>query len=656
MQTEPLLPKPHRFALFLAFVLSLAAFPPRAAAVQAPPKFAPDRVEFPNEVVGVTSSATSPEVQVRYVNPRAGAPLAITSVAITGTDPTDFAVASSDCQGTLAKGANCYVRLTFTPTALGAREGTLTIKDDLGSHRVPLAGRGVPGLFKIAPKKALSFGRQQVGATSGTPLTVTLTNQNPVAIAYTSAQATGSFAVQSTDCAAAVPANSSCHILITVTPFCPMAEQGALLVANPAPSPPLTLKLTVIGVGVNPGGSAPPLALIAGGSGGTGAPLATAEIFNSATCKFTKTAAMASPRIGHTATWLDPNVVPALGGDVLITGGTTDRNGTITAAAEIYDPATGKFTSAGAMNDPRTSHTATLLTEGPLAGQVLIVGGLTTGATPDATAELFDPASGTFSYTTGALNVPRGAHTAFAMVGCGASCAQEGDVLIAGGLDGSGNPLNSAEVFNQNAESFTCVAGVSKTTGLCNRSMSSPRWKDAIAPGAGGRVYMIEGDNLSNTVNPGAALRSTDVYNPANQVLSQSLSLIDGRQSETIAPFANGLLGGLALVAGGVGVAGQPLATAEILNVAHNNSVCVGGLNPVTNGCNSAMVAARSEAVSVSFASGPLTGAAIVAGGRGGGRHDPINSAELFNDITSGFIPLPHMVAARAGATMTVLP
>src|SRR5947209_8060448 len=83
----------------------------------------------------------------------------------------------------------------------------------------------------------------------------------------------------------------------------------------------------------------------------------------------------AGARVEHTATLLSS-------GKVLVSGG---FNGSYLSGAELYDPATGSWSSTGSLTTARREHTATLLP----SGKVLVSGGLGSSGSLSS-AELYD--------------------------------------------------------------------------------------------------------------------------------------------------------------------------------------------------------------------------------------------------------------------------
>src|SRR4030095_16315200 len=95
------------------------------------------------------------------------------------------------------------------------------------------------------------------------------------------------------------------------------------------------------------------------------------------------------------------------------------------ASAELYHPASGTWSATGSLATSHGFHTATLLPN----GKVLVVGGFDGVGRPLVSAELYDPASGTWA-TTGSFVTARDSHTA--------TLLPNGKVLVAGGNNDSG--------------------------------------------------------------------------------------------------------------------------------------------------------------------------------------------------------------------------
>jgi hypothetical protein len=256
------------------------------------------------------------------------------------------------------------------------------------------------------------------------------------------------------------------------------------------------------------------MALVAGGFGTNSHILASAELYDPASGTWTATGRLNTERYLHTATLLQ-------NGMVLVAGG-VPRRFTVLASAELYDPASGTWTARGRLNTARRDHTATLLQN----GMVLVAGGAENPPAERvdvaASAELYDPASGTWT-ATGNLNTGRVSHTA--------TLLQNGMVLVAGGIDSSFNILASAELYDP-------ASGTWAATG----SLNTARLSHTATLLPDGVVLVAGGDDSNDD-----ASASAELYDPASETWTPTGSLNTARDVHTATLLQNGTV----LVAGG---------------------------------------------------------------------------------------------------------
>jgi len=175
----------------------------------------------------------------------------------------------------------------------------------------------------------------------------------------------------------------------------------------------------------------------------------SAQIFDPSSQKWSSTGSMKVPRVRHVATLLHNGKVLVVGGDCL------GRLGTECvikpSSSEIYDPATRRWSPAGTMAVVHEESMITLLPKGPAAtcgdncGKVLVTGcGSCFPAAVAPNAELFDPASGKWSVAA-PTHHHRNGHTA--------TLLHNGNVLVAGGTGLDFNAFS--ELYHPESNTWT---------------------------------------------------------------------------------------------------------------------------------------------------------------------------------------------------------
>lgn len=235
-------------------------------------------------------------------------------------------------------------------------------------------------------------------------------------------------------------------------------------------------------------------------------------------------AAMASPRAKHSATLL-------YNGKVLIAGG-IGSDGNVLATAELYDPATAKFTPTGSMTQARAAHGAVRLTN----GTVLIVGGTGSKGALDS-CELYDPMTGQFSQTT-SLHTPRTEATATRL--------QDDRVLVAGGVGPDGQSLASTEIYERNAKFISAAA------------MSTPRTSHSATLLPHERVLIAGGVATNESLN------SAELYDAEANRFMPLPNMTTARERHTAVSIPDQYV----LIVGGTDRRGQQgISTTEIFDV-----------------------------------------------------------------------------------------
>jgi hypothetical protein len=267
--------------------------------------------------------------------------LTFTSIAATG----DFAIASNTCGASVATGAACKVGVTFSPTATGARAGTLTFTDGASNspQTVSLSGTGsVP--VTISPA-SLTFASRTVGTTSA-PTIVTLTNHLATSLNMSTLVANGDFAVASDTCGSSVGAGLKCTVGVTFTPTVVGTSSGTLTISYDAFGSPSVVNLKGTGnvTGLKSITVTPTNPSIA--SGTTQQFVATGQFSNGSTANLTNSVTWSSAATG-VASISTTGLSSAIGaGQTLIKA----ASGTISGSTTLTVTSSGTYTIGGTVS------------------------------------------------------------------------------------------------------------------------------------------------------------------------------------------------------------------------------------------------------------------------------------------------------------------
>ena len=286
-----------------------------------------------------------------------------------------------------------------------------------------------------------------------------------------------------------------------------------------------------------------------------------------------------------------PGVARLHDGKVLVAGGCSGGGGlTCLTSAELFDPATNTFSSAG-LGNLSTKRWAPATATLP-DGRVLVAGGWN-GTNDIATADVFNPSTKTFS-PVGSMAVPREA--------AGAAPLPDGRILVAGGYSNTGS-VNSTEIFDPKTNSFSP-----------GPTFPEARYGIATAVISGGRILFAGGYNDSDYVATAFA------FDPSSNLFTA----VGSMSYPAYAAAGASLPQGRALVVGGANdVSGSrdEVSTALVFEPTTNTFS--------SNGIGS-LIHKREEAGAVELADGRV----LVAGGWDGGA---VKSAEVLSVPSNSF-------------------
>lgn len=203
---------------------------------------------------GITGALTATPAALQFADTALGGTTAQKAVVVTNTGNAaltinsavvagDYAV-TGNCSGTtLAAGTSCTVAVTFSPTAIGARSGTLTFAFTGASSAtavVTLSGNGTGAFSVVLTPTSEDFGTQLTGTTSAVR-NITVSNTGTTSGTLGNISVTGDFQLTANTCGTSLPAQTGCTVSVVFMPTMAGARTGVLTVMSGAGTQTATL-------------------------------------------------------------------------------------------------------------------------------------------------------------------------------------------------------------------------------------------------------------------------------------------------------------------------------------------------------------------------------------------------------------------------------
>ena len=562
----------------------------------------PASLSFGNQAVGTSSVAKT----VTLIN-NLGAALSISSIGVSG----DYGQTNT-CGTSLATGANCTIRVTFTPTITGSRTGTLTLTDSASNspQTVSLTGNGVVPVT-VSPS-SLAFGNQAITTTSSAKI-VTVSNKQPTAVMITSITTPTVYA-QSNTCGTLLAAQGTCTVSVTFSPTTTGSQPGTLTITDNASNSPQTVNLT-----------------------GTGTALPTVT-------KLSVTSG-------------------AVGTSVIVTGtafGGSQGSSTVTFNGSAASPTSWKSTSI-VVTVPTVATTGNVVVTvngGPSNGVMftvvpniasLSVGTGIAGTSVTITGTGFGGSQGSSTVT---FNGTSTAPTNWSATSISAP-------VPAGATAGTGSVIVTVGGTASNAATFTVVPNIA--------SLSA-------TSGAIGSPITITGTGFgssqgSSTVGFNGTSATPTNWSSGSITVPVPTGAMNGNVVVTVGGIGSSGIGFTVQSGGFVATTGQmtsaayghtatQLTTGQVLIAGGMSSSGVVSSTELYNPTNQIFAAASAMNVPRWLHTATLLndGTVLIAGGSSLSSEATLNSAEIYNPVTGSFVLLPSTLnTARVGHTATLL-